>query len=132
MVQCLLFGGCLQPATHGSLVGQVVGREASFQVALLSRNDHQRHQRYRWHEGHEQPETVDPACDTELEQRESQVDGIATVAIRAGAHDRGRGTIATNGCASSLKLVHSRDEQHHGDQHRSGPEWPAYGTSYEP
>ncbi len=48
-----LFGGCLQPATHRSLVGQVVRREAGLQVLLLSRDDHERHQRHRWNEGDE-------------------------------------------------------------------------------
>jgi hypothetical protein len=62
-----LFGGRLQPATHRSLVGQVVRREASLQVVLLSRNDHERHQPHRWHEGDEEPETVDPEGDAELE-----------------------------------------------------------------
>jgi hypothetical protein len=41
----------LQPAAHGSLVGQILRREASLQVALLSRDDHERHQRHRQREG---------------------------------------------------------------------------------
>ena len=36
-----LFGGYLQPATHRSLVGQVVRREAGLQVLLLSRDNHE-------------------------------------------------------------------------------------------
>jgi hypothetical protein len=64
------FGGCLQPATHRSLIGQVVRREVGLQVLLLSRDDHERHQRHRWYEGDEEPETVDPEGDAELEQRE--------------------------------------------------------------
>ena len=44
---------CLQPATHRSPIGQVVRREAGRQVLLFSRDDHERHQRHRWHEGDE-------------------------------------------------------------------------------
>jgi hypothetical protein len=64
------FGGCLQPATDRGLIGQVLRREAGLQVLLLSRDYHERHQRHRWYEGDEEPETVDPECDAELEQRE--------------------------------------------------------------
>jgi hypothetical protein len=46
-------GGCLQPATHRALIGQVARQEAVLQVVLLSRDDHQRHQRHRWNEGDE-------------------------------------------------------------------------------
>jgi hypothetical protein len=105
-----LFGGCLQPATHRSLIGQVVRREADRQVLLLSRDDHERHQRHRRHEGDEQPETVDPACDAELEQRERQIDGIAAVAIGPRAYDGGGGTIAWNGRACGPKRAKSVKE----------------------
>ena len=44
---------CLQLATHRSPIGQVVRREAGRQVLLFSRDDHERHQRHRWHEGDE-------------------------------------------------------------------------------
>jgi hypothetical protein len=44
---------CLQPAMHRSPIGQVVRREAGRQVLLFSRDDHERHQRHRWHEGDE-------------------------------------------------------------------------------
>src|SRR5919109_2825442 len=100
------FGGYLQPATHSSLVGQVVRWEAGLQVVLLSRDNHKRHQRHRWHEGDEEPETVDPECDAELEQRERQIDGIAAVAIGPRAHDRGGRTIARHRRASGPKRAH--------------------------
>src|SRR6266508_5999939 len=127
-----LCSGSLQPAPHRSLIGYVVRREVGLQVVLLARDDHQRHQRQRWNEADEEPETVGPACDSKLEQRERQIDGIAAEAIGPRTHDRGGGTIARNRRTSGPKRAHSPEEQRDSDQHRSAPEWPTHGTRHEP
>jgi hypothetical protein len=108
---------CLQPATHRSPIGQVVRREAGLQVPLLSRDNHKRHQCHGWNESDEQPKTVDPECDAELEERERQINRIAAPTIGSSAHDRCGRTIAWNGRASGSKRAHRIEKQRDGDQH---------------
>src|SRR5437870_1828300 len=58
----------LQPAAHGGLVLAVLSPEFSLQVLLLFRDDDVVDERHRADECGQQPQAVDPARDTELEQ----------------------------------------------------------------
>lgn len=131
MHRLLLGGQPLQPATHGSLVGQVLGRKACLQVSLFSRDDHERHDRNRCHERDEQPEAVDPERDPEVEKREGQIDGVPAEAIGPSAYDRGGGAMARDGSASCPERSNGKEEQ--GDGHEGGgaSEGRAHGTRNE-
>jgi hypothetical protein len=111
--------GRLQPATHRRLVVQVLCTEFPLQVLLFSQYDNIVDKGHGADERGQQPHAVDPDRDTKLEQRERQIDRIATATIGARAHDRGGGTIARHGRASGPKRPHSVEEQSDGDKHCS-------------
>jgi hypothetical protein len=81
----------LQPAAHGRLIVQVLRTESPFGVLLFSPYDDIVDQRHRPDECGQQPHTVDPDRDTELEHGERQIDRVPAEAIRARADDHGGG-----------------------------------------
>src|SRR5437868_4382917 len=107
----------LKPAADLTLVPQVVRGKPRLQVALFPRNHHQRHKCERGKEHEQYAETVDPGSESDLEQRESQVDRIAAEAVGASANNQGGGAVARNGSARLSEGTHGRNEEGDGYQH---------------
>src|SRR5215469_18266751 len=83
----------LQPAPDACLVPLVFVAEARFEVALLARYDDERHHKTRWEQRDQKPGVVDPERESSLKQREREIGGVATEAVRPGLDDRGSGSI---------------------------------------
>src|SRR5215469_11669597 len=71
-----------QPAPDARLVPLVFVAEARFEVALLARYDDERHRKTRWEQRDQKPGVVDPERESSLKQREREIGGVATEAVR--------------------------------------------------
>src|SRR3954463_1143752 len=109
----------LKPAADLALVPQVVRGKSRLQVALFPGDHHQRHKCERGKEHEQYAETVDPGSESDLEQRESEVDRIAAEAVGAGANDQGGGAGARDGSARPPEGAHGKNEEGDGYQHRN-------------
>jgi hypothetical protein len=93
------------------------------------------HERNGWNQRNQQAEAVDPDGESQLEEREREIDGIPGEAIGPGADDRRRGPVAGDRRASSSEGADCGDEQTNGQEHEHGacrcsdrgwdnPHWP--------
>src|SRR5437773_5671490 len=117
----------LQPAADRSFVRHVLRGKPRFQVAFFSRDDHQRHERNGWREGNQQTETVDPKRESELEDREGEIDGVPAEAVEPRAYDRRRGAIPWDGRARCPQRVNCRNEEGNGCERDNGADRRADG-----
>src|SRR6185503_16505982 len=96
----------LQPPPDVALVRQILRGKPSLEIALLSRNDHQHHEGQRRKKRDQQAETVDPCCESELKERESEIDRIPAEGVRSGSHDDRRRKVARDGGAGLPERAH--------------------------
>src|SRR6185312_12720822 len=96
----------LQPPPDVALVRQILRGKPSLEIALLSRNDHQHHEGQRRKKRDQQAETVDPRCESELKERESEIDRIPAEGVRSGSHDDRRRKVARDGSAGLPERAH--------------------------
>src|SRR5262245_6467481 len=84
---------------------------------LFSRNDHQHHEGQRGKKREQQAETVDPCSESDLKERESEIDRIAAQAIWPRANNGGRGAVAWDGCVRLSERAHCGNEESAGHEH---------------
>src|SRR5829696_5573886 len=104
-------GSALEPATHRSLVRGILGGKASLQVSLLLRDHHERDDGHRGKQRGNQPYAVYRKGNSELEQREGQIDGIAAETIGPSPHYGRRGLIARDRRARGSEAANGPYEQ---------------------
>jgi len=111
-------GGPTIATDEPRLVREVLRGKPSLEVALFSRNDHQRHECQRWNEREQNDQAVDPCSESELKERKGEIDWISAVAVWPRANDDGRGTVAWDGSARLLERANGRNEESDGHQHK--------------
>jgi len=112
----------LQPAPDACLVPPVFVAEACFEVALLARYDDERHHGNRWEQRDQDPGVVDRERDSSLKQREREIDGVATEAVRPGLDDGGSGSIPGHRRARCVECSDRPDEKRSGKNRYQRPE----------
>jgi len=112
----------LQPAPDACLVPLVFGAEARFEVALLARYDDERHNKNRREQRDQEPGVVDPERESSLKQREREIDGVATEAVRPGLGDGGGGSITGHRRARCVECSDRPDEKRSGKNRYQRPE----------
>src|SRR5436190_7379436 len=96
----------LKPSTDVAFVAYVLGGKAGLEVALLPRNDEERHQRERWKKHDQHADTVDPRSESDLQERESEIDGISAEAVGARVNNDDRGAVPWHGSAGLAERTH--------------------------
>src|SRR6516225_2913261 len=104
----------LQPTADRGLVARILVVEVALEKPFFSWDHNHRYQADSWNERYQKPEVIQPNRQSEHDQGERQINGIAAEPVGAGSHDCCRPLGSSHRSASCAKFSEGKQEEQYG------------------
>ena len=110
-----------QPTPGSGLVARILFMEVALEKPLFSWDYNRDDEGDSGNERDEQPNVVQPNGQSEHEQDEGQVDGIAAKSVGTRSHDRSTTLASSHRSARRAKFSEGKQEEQYGAKNKDGP-----------